>query len=290
MTHDSNVVDDRVFLLGLDKLYRDAMRLHERSELLACARKVAKLLRASPAEVPVEGYYAEEEALTEYFLLLRALQGVDREARASVDSRPEFQRLFAVASSPIFGVTESAGLLPAGRDALSRAMDERRPWTLGSLVAAAGEISRATDDISLVGLAALAGDSVMLAATRESVVAWVVKVMCIPPPGYAWEVDDELARRARKFVDTFNRLFGEELPPPEPAQAKRYWDAHEENHILGRCVHLGYDNTMSPSYYHWAICDGPDGGLVVKEFWKDEIWTTARYNQPILRHSSRRRH
>ena len=286
---DRNVVDNRVFLLGLDGLYRDAMRQHERTELLACARKVAKLLHVSPADVPVEGYYAEEEALTEYFLLLRALQAVGRDARSSVESRSEFQRLLAVASSPIFGVPKHDGLLPVGRDPLTRAL-ESRPWTLGGLVAAAGEISRATGDISLVGLAALAGDSVMLAATRESVVAWVVKVLGVPPPGYAWEVDDELAGRARRFVDTFNRLFGKALPPPEPAQAKRYWDAHQKNHVRGRCVHLGHDSTMSPNcYYHWAICDGANGGLAVKEFWKGEIWTTARYNQPVLRRSTRRR-
>jgi len=51
------VVDDRVFLLGLDNLYRDAMSLLESEQLLSSARKVAEALRVRPAEVPVEGYY-----------------------------------------------------------------------------------------------------------------------------------------------------------------------------------------------------------------------------------------
>lgn len=289
MIVDRRVVDDRVFLLGLDKLYRDAMQPHERGELLTCARKVAAVLRVSPADVPVEGYYAEEEALTEYFRLMRALQGVDKEARSSVDSSAEFRRLLAITSAPIFGVPQHTGLLPVGRDALSRALHETRPWTLGGLTAAAYDISRATDDISLVGLAARVRDSVVLTATRESVVLYAEKVVgaALRPrkPTYVWKVDDELARQARRFVDTFNGLFGDELPPPEPANAEWYWHAHEGNNVRGRCVHLGSDRTVSPGSpalcYHWAICDGADGKLAVEEFWKDKIWTTARYRQVL---------
>ena len=47
------VVNNRVFLLGLDALYRKAMKRHERVELLICARKVAGALRIRPADVPV---------------------------------------------------------------------------------------------------------------------------------------------------------------------------------------------------------------------------------------------
>jgi hypothetical protein len=47
------VVDNRVFLLGLDKLYRDAMKQHERGDLLRCARRVAQALHAAPADAPV---------------------------------------------------------------------------------------------------------------------------------------------------------------------------------------------------------------------------------------------
>ena len=48
MLSDCRVVDNRVFVLGLDKLYRDAMKQHEREELLLCARRVAEVLQVVP--------------------------------------------------------------------------------------------------------------------------------------------------------------------------------------------------------------------------------------------------
>ena len=103
MFTERRVVDNRVFLLGLDKLYRDAMKQHERGELLGCTRRVAKALNATPADVPVEGYYAEDERLTEYFRLVRALQDIDESATSKVDSLAEFQRLRDVTSAPLYG-------------------------------------------------------------------------------------------------------------------------------------------------------------------------------------------
>ena len=84
------IVDNRVFLLGLDKLYRDAMKRHERVELLSCARRVAAALHVTPTSVPVEGYYAEDQQLTEYFRLVRALQQVDESRTSKVAALPEF--------------------------------------------------------------------------------------------------------------------------------------------------------------------------------------------------------
>src|SRR5262245_10918203 len=97
------VVDNRIFLLGLDELYRDAMKRHERGELLLCARRVAAALEVAPAAVPVEGYYAEDQQLTEYFLLMRALQEVSEERTQVVAALPEFQRLLDVTSAPLYG-------------------------------------------------------------------------------------------------------------------------------------------------------------------------------------------
>src|ERR671930_658665 len=55
---ERRVIDNRVFLLGLDALYRGAMKQNEGVELLRCAREVAWSLHVAPANVPVEGYYA----------------------------------------------------------------------------------------------------------------------------------------------------------------------------------------------------------------------------------------
>ena len=288
MFNERRVVDNRVFLLGLDKLYRDAMKRHESGELLMYARRVAEALQVGPADVPVEGYYAEDERLTEYFRLVRTLQDVDEGKTSSVDSLPEFQRLRDVASAPLYGRPQYKGmLLPVGRDALSQALLDTSPnWSVASLTAAAHNSAQEFDDISLVGLAARLKDAVVLTAVRESVVLYaevVTGAIFLPqPPECVWEVDKDLARQARRFIDTFNTLFGESLPPPEPAQAERYWHAYDDNEILGRCVRLGYDDSVMPiRNYHWAICRAADGGFAVQEFWKHEVWTTTRYRSAL---------
>jgi hypothetical protein len=287
MFTDRRVVDNRVFLLGLDKLYRDAMKQHERGDLLRCSRRVAEVLHATPADVPVEGYYAEDQQLTEYFRLVRAIQEVDEGATSSVASLPEFQRLRDVTSAPLYGRPQYSGkLLPVGRDALSQALLDTFPeWTVAGLIAAAYNTACETDEISLVGLAARVRDAVVLTAARESVVLYagmVIGALHPPRPRYVWKVDDDLAHHARRFIDTFNTLFGEELPPPGPAQAERYWHAYKDNEILGRCVRLGCDDTISLiRHYHWAICRAAAGEFAVQEFWKSEVWTTTRYHSAL---------
>ena len=117
------VVDNRVFLLGLDDLYRERMKRHESTELLACARAVAAKLGVAPADVPIEGYYTETKGLREYFRLLRGLQAIDRKYDARVSSTREFQRLLSVASAPLYGrPVEDGRLLPVCRDPLAQAM------------------------------------------------------------------------------------------------------------------------------------------------------------------------
>jgi hypothetical protein len=294
MTTERRVVDNRVFLLGLDELYRDAMKEHERGELLGCARRVARTLRVSPANVPVEGYYSEDAELTEYFRLVRTLQTVETGATTTVASLPEFQRLQEVTSSPLYGRPQYGGrLLPTGRDALSQALLDTLPgWTVPALTEAACHIALETDEISLVGLAARIRDAVVLAATRESVVLYAEMIFSkefqAPRIEYVWRVDEDLARQAGRFIETFNRLFSERLPPPDPAQAERYWRACDNNEISGRCVRLGWDDQVRPMrHYHWAICPAASGEFAVHEFWATEVWTTARY-RARLREGGRR--
>jgi hypothetical protein len=288
MYSERRVVDNRVFLLGLDGLYREAMKQHERGELLLCARRVASALRATAADVPVEGYYTEDARLTEYFRLVRALQEIDEAWASSVASLPEFRRLREITSAPLFGrPTHRNRLLPVGRDALSQALRDTFPeWTVKQVTSAAYAAAREMDDISLVGLAARVKDAVVLTAIRESVVLYAEPVSgCAlnpPPPEYVWKVDEELARHARRFVDTFNTLVGHELPTPEPIHAESYWQASDANEILGRCVRLGFDDTVSPKrHYHWAICRGTSSDLEVQDFWKPEVWTTKRYRSVL---------
>ena len=95
------IVTDYVFLLGLDEMYREAIKRHECGELLDCARQVTSALQIPPENDPVEGYYTESEPLTEYFLNMRALQQVNIERAGEVAELQPFQRLLEIASSPI---------------------------------------------------------------------------------------------------------------------------------------------------------------------------------------------
>jgi hypothetical protein len=98
---------------------------------------------------------------------------------------------------------------------------------------------------------------------------------------YVWQVTSELAGPAQRFVDAFNLLFGQELPPPTGKYAGIFWGAFQEAHVLGRCVRLGQTDDPPIRHYHWAVCQDSENRLAVQEFWHDEIWTTAAY-QSVL--------
>lgn len=288
MATTDRIVDNRTFLLGLDHLYRERMKHHERGELRRCAGLVTNALRLKPARVPVEGYYAEDSHLAQYFRQVRALQQAPESDAAIVADMPEFQRLKQVMSSALYGSPVFAGrLLPAGSDPVSRALDGLGlQWTVPTVTAAASRIARASDDCSLVALAALAEDPVVLAAMRESVALYAAVGIGaaggIRPVEYVWMVDPELERRAQRCVAAYNELFDDTLPHPGPGQAERFWRAAGEAKILGRCIRIGINDATQPvTHYHWAIRRDADGEYDVHEFWAPEIVTTAMYRAGV---------
>ena len=97
-----------------------------------------------------------------------------------------------------------------------------------------------------------------------------------PVPVYVWQVDEEVAHRAARFVATFNELFDEDLPEPVAENADLFFEAADEDEIMGRCVCIGVmpDRTQ---FYHWAVRLGPDGTPAVEDFWDPELWTSADY-------------
>jgi hypothetical protein len=285
MKKERRIVNNRVFLLGLDELYREAMKRHERGELLACAKDTTKALSVAPADVPIEGYYTEHQQLTEYFRLMRALQNVPSSRAIEVAETSSFRRLKQVTESPIFGPPANGPyLLSMGKDALTVALEKTFPhWTVPNLTQAAYHCAAGSTDFSLVALAALARDAVVLAALRESVVLYVAAAAgCAMPqePEYVWQVDEMVEQRAAQFVETFNELFGESVPRPGPENAEVFWLASSESDIVGRCVRLGFDDSVTPvRHYHWAIDFDEQYNEIVKEFWDTQIWTTAMYQE-----------
>jgi hypothetical protein len=288
-------IDNRTFVIGLDELYRNAMKRFESVTLLPCARTVAKTLDAPPANVPVEGYYHETPALQEYFLWMRRLQEVDESAEAQVGRLREFQLLWDVTSSPLFGRAQRHGkLLPVGRDPLAQALLDTRPnWHLEGLVKAAYEAAIRYDDVSLVGLAARCQDAVTLAATRESVVLYaeVVALGGVPDHTYTylWRVDAALAEAANRFIAAFNRFVPGGLPEAVAGNAEVFYKAYADNDVIGRCVRIGQTED-GLRHYHWAIAArrvSPEGvDLLVDEFWSDELWTTEDYREAQRRPTS----
>jgi len=282
------VISDRVLLLALDQLYRKRMKLHEASELLRCAESVASAIGLEPSQVPIEGYYTESEQLSRYFLLMRGLQATPDFYRSRLEGLPEFRRLLQVATSPMFGTpTEEGFLLPTGRDPLYwalkglRAADCTVPEITGR---AYREAMARTTDCSLVGLAALSEDAVVLAALRESVVLYAALETLSPMipsvPRYVWNVSPVVAERTERFVQTFFDLFADRLPRPHPDNAELFWDAYDEEDLLGRCVRIAIDDSRRPErHYHWAVRRGPEDDLVVHDFWDEELWTTERYKR-----------
>jgi len=280
------IVDNRVFLLGLDELYREAMKEHERDELLSCAKETAKVLSVSPANVPIEGYYTEDEQLSEYFCLMRALQQVSKRHESELGSIDGYKRLKQVTESLIFGPpSDSANLLMGGKDPLSVALKKTLPkWNIENLTNTSYQCALDSNDFSLVALAALSRDPVILTALRESVVLYTEAVgygFSMGSEGeYVWNVDDPIQTRAMRFVATFNDLFNELLPEPIGVNAEEFWNAYKKRRILGRCVRLGFDDSAQPiKHYHWAIDYDDKNDLVVNDFWDEDIWTTERYRK-----------
>ena len=283
------VVDNRVFLLGLDEIYRETMKRHECGELLQCARKISQILSIPPANVPIEGYYYESEELTEYFRLLRALQEVPKSRESELHAEPAFRRLRQITESNIFGTpVEDNHLLSVSRDALAKALIDCRPddWTIESLTSQAYHQAQASDEISLVALAALSRDAVVLTALVESVVIYREWILLGAKRAetirieYVWEVDEIIEKRAQKFVSTFNELFNESIPAPGPRNAERFWAASDQSKIVGRCVRIGVNPLGTPrEYYHWAIDLDAGKQLTVKDFWDSKVWTTERYRK-----------
>jgi hypothetical protein len=279
-------VDDRAFLLGLDELYREVIKRHETGALLDSARTVAAHLGLErDGGAPLEGYYGESPHLTEYFQWMRSLQSTPAERVLEVADLPAYKRLLALASSPHLGRPIDTGkLLPRARDALAAALLATRPdWTISAVMNAAKVSAHETGDVSLVGLAALAGDDVAVAALRETVVLYAELIVTgIPQPvkhDFVWEVSPELAARAARFVESVNALLGENLPAPIAASAEEYWYAFSRNKVVGRCVRIASDERQVPHrHYHWAIKKNEDR-LVVEEFWDTRVWTTDMYRQ-----------
>lgn len=282
-------LDDRAFLLGLDHLYRQAVKQLESETLLPLARNVAGTLGVAPANLPIEGYYGETAALTEYFRWMRALQLEDQSREAAVKDLTAFRDLFHFCSSPIFGeAVRENKLLPQGLDPLGWALKQQaeagQVWTLASLLETAFRATEVRDDISLVGLAARARDAVCLTALRESVVLYAKQMHygISEEPDCVWRVSPEIQAAANRFIMAFDELAPGRIPSAEPGYVNEYYKAMKDADLIGRCVRIGSDGGGG-NHYHWAIYRPnlrvPLSQVAVEDFWHPQVWTTDAYRE-----------
>lgn len=283
------IVDNRVLVLGIDQIYRKYMQEFELEFLLPQVEVVAKKLDVNEANVPIEGYYGEHIKLTRYFRLMRALQEVPETSESLVRDLPEFQKIWNVTNSNIFGKPQrNKKLFPQGRDPLSQALDDLKGigWTAHRIIDRAYEVVNEIDDISLVALAVRLNDPILITALRESVILYAEKVEVGyyqgPEIEYVWKVDNGFAKIANRFIDEFNSLLPEDtylsngIPKAESQNAWDFYSAYSFNEILGRCANIGFDRSIHPQYYHWAITQ-QNNELMLDEFWDTNLWTTDNY-------------
>ena len=172
------------------------------------------------------------------------------------------------------------------QDPLYLALDNTLPnnWNEKVLVEKVHKIAKESDDYSLVGLAALCKDAIVLTALRESIVLYAgVAPLGFPPKyEYKWNVDEEVEVQANRFISTFNELTSNDILSAKAENAEYFYDASEDNDISGRCVRIAYDDSKKPTkHYHWAINSHNDE-LVFDEFWNTELWTTDMYKHKRL--------
>lgn len=281
-------IDNRIFLLGLDELFRCALKDHEQNVLLPHARTVADLLHISPLPLPIEGYYTETPALREYFQIMRTFQELPLDSGSTIHTHHSYQALLTFVSAPIFGPSHTTSrLLPRSKDALTEALRVATPpWTLPQVIDAAYEQATSTDDISLVGLAARARDAVALTALRETVVLYE-EVYTLGSKKelevtYVWMVDEELTTAAQRFITTFNSFVPNALPNAHPEYAALYFTAFHDNDFVGRCVRIA-TTPNGDKQYHWAIYTSLDNTpkvvLDIDTFWDGQLWTTDQYRK-----------
>lgn len=285
-------VDNRRLLLAVDYLYREHMKMFETQHLLPASKVLMDQLAMSVKQMPVEGYYTESEELRAYFLNIRTLQQLFRADTQPIAHLDAYQQLSKVMSSAIYGAKpdNEDGFFPQRLDSFYFALDTTEPgeWQVETLTNKAHAFAVTHNDISLVGLAALIKDAVVLAALRESVVLYasIVAGAALEPPTYeyVWNVTGELENKVNQFIDLFNVLTSSNIRKASAEHTAYFYDAYQENDIWGRCVYIGFDDSKEPKeYYHWAINYSAQGDdFIVDAFWDTEIWTTEQYHDKRL--------
>lgn len=269
-------VDDRLFVIGLAELYRQAMQDHEETTLLPLAEAACKALALAPATGPVEGYYGESVALARYFRLVRALQQAEMPTAVPEAARDALTRLHKVHSSPAMGRVEASDrVLPRTASPFGEALRTLADWSVDALSRQARQLVEA-GDAGLLAVAASTGDPVALCVARETAALAADVELAeedATEPDFVWAVSEPVAAVAGRFVAALARSTGIRLPEPVSASAHLFGQAAAAADLDGRCILVGEQSGNPYPFYHWYIARSGDRDTV-RDFWSNQVWTT----------------
>lgn len=270
-------VDDRLFVIGLAELLRQAMKGYEVATLLPLAESAGKALALTPSAEPVEGYYGESASLERYFRLIRAMQQAEMPTVVPEPARDALTRLRAFFDAPAMGRVEASDrVLPRVTSPFGEALRTLADWSVDALSRQARQLVGA-DDAGLLAVAAAAGDPVALCVARETA-ALAAEVELAeedePMPGFVWAVTEPVAAVAGRFVVALAKSTGIRLPEPVAASADLFGQAASAADIDGRCILVGERSGNPYPFYHWYVVRR-DGCDMVRDFWSSVIWTTS---------------
>jgi hypothetical protein len=269
------VIDDCRFVIALTEFFRDRFRIYETDTLLPLARDVAKRLGIRPLDVPVEGYYAETEELSEYFRLVRGFQQEKIERCSVPQSLRELRAVFLSGFMGRVCSEDNQSLLPRLSNALNAALERVSRWNVVTVTRSSKE-SVLREDEDLIAVAAATGHPVPLCNARETMVlaTALISEQEDDYPKTIWRVSSQVESLGAAFVRKLAAVTDIRLPEPQAAFASVYASRLQSLSLDGRCVCLGFQYSTERGFYHWYIDESTEQSSVI-DFWSTSIWTTS---------------
>jgi hypothetical protein len=268
------VVDDRLFVVGLCELSRDALSPYEVTTLLPRAEAACRTLAIEVSAVAIEGYYSESPELERFFTLVRALQRARMPSVAPGPGADAIHFLRRVFCSPAMGrVADMEHVIPRASSPFGQALREARSWSVATLCEQARALV-GPSDAGLVAVASATADPIALCVARETVALSADVEFAEPePPNYVWVVSGTVAQVAARYVAALAETTGITLPDPVPTSAARYGGAGQKAELNGRCILVGEQPASEYPFYHWYV-DARGMTPVVIDFWSSHVWST----------------
>jgi len=278
------IVNDFEFIIGLDSFYREKMKKYEVKILLPLIKEIFQNIDIQKKNFPIEGYYYENEDLTEYFNYVKTLKTLNNDYKPKIENMQGYKKLLNILCSGLYGnYYFNESILPITKDPIYRTLENLSfdNWKSEKIIKTAFSIIKEENDFSIISLGIIKKDPIILTALRESVALYSDIFVGSAPNltvkyeyKYIWNVSNEIQNKANNIIEIFNGICPYKIPIAEEKNVKKYYDEYVSNPINIRCIRIGIDNIGKN--YHWAIIntDYLKRNYKFKEFWDSKFWTT----------------